>query len=231
MHRVKEVHGQGDELQTYQQAIQDAAEFVNKYGQAYLDARELAGFLSSISLRLPGDGAIAAFRQNWQAALSQATITDKQTWKGIQNDKAAAEVELHQILNNWRDDARAQAQGALDELPQLVAKYGIVAEDEAKLHYVVVQLQAFIEELDKTTENSYLASAHERSQRYVKELQAEIEKRTSPKPSSGKSSSIVTLHLSAYVPDGRLTDVADWEKLDSAVRQALEDGRQVEIRS
>ena len=107
----------------------------------------------------------------------------------MQNDKAAAEVELQQTLTAWRDDARAQAQSALDELPQLVAKYNIAAEDEDKLQDVVVQLQAFIEELDKTTENSYLAGAQERSQRYVKELQAQLGSAETPSAKTWSSAS------------------------------------------
>jgi hypothetical protein len=230
MHRVKEVHEQGGKLQTFQDAIQNAAGFVDKYGRAYLETRQLADFLTGISLRLPADGAIATFRQNWRAAIDQATVTDAQTWKGVQNDKAAAEVELQQTLRNWRDDARGQAQRALDELPQLVAKYNIAAEDEAKLHDVVVQLQAFIEELEQTTEINYLAGAQERSQRYVKEFHAKLAS-LRPVNDSGSDSDKrqVRLRLADFAPEGRVQNLGQWLKLDTAVRQELADGNEVEL--
>lgn len=227
MHRVREVNEQGDQLKTYQRAIQNDAGFVDKYGKAYLDTRRLAEFLSSIYLRLPTDGAIVTFRKNWRTAMDQATVTDMETWKGVQNDKAAAEVELQQTLTNWRDDARAQAQNALDELPQLVAKYNI-ADDEVKLHDVVVQLQAFIDELDITTENSYLANAQERSKRYVRELQARLETlRPTKDPDPGITR--VMLRLADFAPEGRVKNLEQWLKLDKAARQVLADGNEVEL--
>lgn len=230
MHRVKEIHEQGDKLKTFQEAIQNAAEFVDKYGQAYLESRRLVDFLSSVSLRLPPEGAIATFRHNWQAAIDQATVTDAQTWKRLQNDKAAAEVELRQTLTAWRDDARAKAQNALDEVPQLVAKYNIAAEDEAKLHDVVVQLQAFIEELDSTTENSYLAGAEERSQRYVRELQAKLETlRPVSDSGQGAGKPQVRIRLADFVPESRIQNLEQWLKLDTSVRQELADGNEVTL--
>lgn len=230
MHRVKEVHEQGDRLRSYQQAIQNAADFVDKYGQAYLETSRLAEFLSSISVRLPADGAIATFRQNWRAAMDQATVTDKETWKGVQNDKAAAEVELQQTLAAWRDTARAKAKSALDEIPQLVAKYNIAAEDESKLHDVVVQLQAFILELDSTTENNYLAGAQERSQRYVKELEVQM-RALMPKSRSGSDAEVkqATIRLIDYLPSGHVENVQQWDRLDRAVRSALISGVEVDL--
>lgn len=228
MHRVQDVHAQADDLATYQQTIQQVAGYVDNYGASFIQVRDFANFLNSIAYRLPADGAISAFRDSWKTAHEHATLTDKNTWKDLQNHKAAAEIELQQTLSQWRDDAQAHAQNALDELPQLVARYNISPEDEAKLHDVVVRLQAFVEELDNATENTYLASAQERSERYVKELRVRLEK-LKPVTDPDPEKNCITVYLSDYIPTRRIREVSEWKKLDEVVRDALASGSEVEI--
>ena len=230
MHRVKEVAAQANNLPRYQKAIREAATFVEKYGSAFINTRNFANFINSIIYRLPSSGTAAAFHQNWQAAISQATITNLAIWKGLQNDKAAAEIELQQTLTTWRDDARATAQTALDQLPGLLDKYNVAAADRDKVQDAVTQLQAFILELEAMTEHSYLAAAQTRSERYVQELQTTLEqlKPAPPSPQSGKKE-MVSLRLADFAPAGKVEKLAQWQALDTAVRRALNAGHEVEL--
>lgn len=225
MHRVKEVSEQGERLSLYQNAIQEATIFVEKYGQAFIRTRNFAILLNGIIYRLPAQGAAAAFNQNWQMAISQATITDPHIWKGLQNDKAAAEIELQQVLSGWRDAARATAQTALDELPDLLDKYNVAVADRGKVQDAVTQLQAFILELEAMTEHNYLAAVQSRGERYVKELHAQVE-RLKPSPKPGRKEA-VRVRLADYVADGKIDKLEQWQKLDTAVRRALNDGKEI----
>lgn len=227
MHRVKEVEAQADNLPRYQKAIREAADFVEKYGPAFINARDFASFLNNVIYRLPGEGPAAAFHQNWQAAMNQAAITDLATWKGLQNDKAAAEIELQQTLTAWRVDARATAQIALDELPDLLDKYNVAAADRDKVQDAVTRLQAFILELEAMTEQSYLAAAQSRSERYVQELRAKLETLKPPPPPGEKAA--VRVRLADYAPGGKIEKLEQWQKLDTAVRRALDEGKEVNL--
>ena len=230
MHRVQEVAEQAEDLPTYQTAVQEAAAFVEKYGQAFIRTREFATLLNTLIYRLPAQGATAVFHQNWQTAVNQATITDPITWKGLQNDKAAAEIELQQVLSGWRDAARATAQAALDDLPALLDKYNVAAADRDKIQDAVTQLQAFILELDAMTEHSYLVAAQSRSERYVKELHAGLEAiKPAPPPTPPGQKESVNLRLVDYAPDRKIEKLEQWQKLDTAVRHALNEGKEVNL--
>lgn len=232
MHRVKEVAEQSEGMPTYQNAIKEASAFVEKYGQAFIKTREFAMFLNNLIYRLPAQGAAAVFHQNWQTAMNQATITDSVTWKGLQNDKAAAEIELQQVLSVWRDAARATAQTALDEIPDLLDKYNVAASDRDKIQDAVVQLQAFILELEAMTEHSYLAAVQSRSERYVQELRARLEtlKPAPPPPPPGKAPrQTIRVRLTDYAPDGKIEKLEQWQELDTAVRRALAQDQTVEL--
>jgi hypothetical protein len=227
MHRVKEVAEQADKLALYQTAVQSAASFVEKYGQAFIQTREFATFLNTLIYRLPAQGATAVFHQNWQTAMSQAAITDSVAWKGLQNDKAAAEIELQQVLSGWRDAARTAAQHALDELPDLLDKYNVAAADRGKIQDAVTRLQAFILELDDMAEHSYLAAAQSRGERYVQELRAQLETLKPPPPPGKKET--VRLRLADFAPAGKVEKLEQWQELDTAVRRALHDGKEVNL--
>ena len=232
MHRVKDVAEQAQALPVYQTAVQSAASFVEKYGQAFIQTRDFATFLNTLIYRLPAQGATAVFHQNWQTAVNQAAITDPITWKGLQNDKAAAEIELQQVLSGWRDAAHATAQAALDELPALLDKYNVAAADRDKIQDAVTQLQAFILELDAMTEHSYLVAAQTRSERYVKELHAQLEAlKPAPPPAPPGQKETVNLRLVDFAPDGKIEELEQWQKLDTAVRHALNDGKEVKLES
>lgn len=234
MHRVKEVADQADKLPAYQKAVQEAAVFVEKYGPAFIGTREFATFLSGIIYRLPAQGAAATFHHNWQVAMNQAAITDLTAWKGLQNDKAAAEIELQQVLSGWRDTARATAQSALDELPDLLSKYNVADDDRDKIQDAVLRLQAFILELEAMTEHTYLAAAQSRGDRYVQELRAQLEtlKPTPPQPQPGKKEKeAVFMRLADFVPSGKIEKLEQWQKVDTAVRRALNDGKEVKLES
>lgn len=230
MHCVMEVSNQADKLPHYQTAVQEAASFVEKYGKAFISTRDFASFLNGIIYRLPAQGAAAAFHQNWQAAISLATIIEPKIWKGLQNDKAAAEIEMQQVLSGWRDAARATAQTALDELPNLLDKYNVAAADRDKVQDAVLQLQAFMLELDAMTEHSYLVAAQSRSERYVQELRTRLEtlKPATPPPQLDKKE-VVSVRLADYVSDGRIEKLEQWQKLDTAVRRALNEGKKVNL--
>lgn len=230
MHRVKEVAEQAADLPLYQTTIHAATAFVEKYGQAFISTREFAAFLNGLIYRLPGQGAAATFNHNWQAAMSQATLTDPIVWKGLQNDKAAAEIELQQVLSGWRDAARATAQAALDELPDLLDRYNVADDDRDKIQDAVVHLQAFIAELDAMTEHNYLIAAQARSERYVQDLRAKLEmlKPAPPPPKPGKKETVI-LQLADYVPAGKVQTLDQWQKLDEIVRHTLQAGNEVEL--
>lgn len=231
MHRVKEIAAQAHNLPDYQRAVQQASAFIEKYGPAYISTREFATFLNSLIYRLPRQGAAATFHQNWQAAMSQATLADPNVWKGLQNDKAAAEIELQQLLSGWRNAARATAQAALDELPDLLDKYNVAATDRDKIQDAVTQLQAFLLELEAVTEHSYLAAAQARSERYVQELRAQLETLKPPPPSpTGKAPKpAISVRLTDYAPDGKIEKLEQWQKLDTTVRRALNEGKEVNL--
>lgn len=228
MHCVMEVADQADKLPHYQTTIQEASAFVEKYGQAFIRTREFASFLAGIIYRLPAQGAAATFYQNWQAAISQATIINPTTWKGLQNDKAAAEIELQQVLSGWRDAAQATAQTALDELPHLFDKYNVADADRDKVQDTVAQLQAFIAELNAMTEQSYMVAAQTRSEHFVKELRAQLELlKPAPSPPQPGKKEVVNVHLDDYMRDGKVEKLEQWQELDTAVRKALKSGKEV----
>jgi hypothetical protein len=230
MHRVIEVAEQVDKLPHYQTAVQEAASFVEKYGQAFIRTREFASFLNGIIYRLTAQGAAATFHQNWQAAINQATIIDPTTWKGLQNDKAAAEIELQQVLSGWREAARQTAQSGLADLPDLLDKYNVAAADRDKIQDAVTRLQAFVLELDTMTEHSYLATVQSRSERYVQELRAQLETlKPAPPPPSPDKKEAVSVRLADYVADGKIAKLEQWQKLDTAVRRALHEGKEVNL--
>src|SRR5205814_1279349 len=135
--------------------------------------------------RLPGNGPCEAFLDNWQTARASAKVAAEGIWKDLQNAKAAAGLELEQLLAEWREEARSRVQDALSRLPaELAASNLPAAEIQESL---VAPLQTFLASLDNETEVTRVSTLPERADRLLRGLgeaiHQEREKRTA-KPSA-----------------------------------------------
>ncbi len=233
-HRVNEIHAQRDQLEAYAHAITSLHRFVDTWGKAYTEARNMAATLGAVELRLPAKGACSAFLEKWREATGMGTITQEPVIKDLKNARALAEPELQKQVDLWRDQARGRAQTALDELPGQLAAAGLTDMQET----LAVPLNTFMAGVDAETDVARVANLPERADRLVQEtinaIEAERDKRAASTQGGGKARKPVKRVRVAEVAQAvRIENEAQWElvrdKLDETVRRELADGNDVEL--
>lgn len=238
-HRVNEIHAQGEtQLGTYVQAIRGTSEFVTRWGKTFTQMRDFAQAVGAIAYRLPTCGACDSFLSNWETAREQATLTQAEVWKDLQNAKAAAELELEGSLSRWREEARTLAQDALDRLPADLAASGLPADELQDR--LAAPLGEFIASLDAETSITGAAALPERARQLIRQMgeaiQAERQKREERPPPDGEvqvPKPVRRIRMADVATTARIQNEAQWnllrDRLDETVKTALADGNEVEI--
>jgi hypothetical protein len=240
VHRVKEIHLQQHSLGNYVEVIRRVAQFVEKWGDSFAGMKEFAATLDGIGFRLKSDSSAKAFLDSWNLASTQATFTDAQVWKDLQNSKVAAELDLERSLLTWREDARMIAQKALDQLPQDLANQNLpVDELQATL---ATSLSEFIANLESATGVAHVAALPEQARQQVRDLENTIiqerQKRdrvseNDRKPEDYGKPSLKYIRISDITKRRRIATKEQWQgirdQLDAAVIQALDEQNEVEL--
>lgn len=160
-------------------------------------------------------------------------MIDNQVWKDLQNSKAAAQVELESQKAKWRDTAREIAQSAIDKLPGDLDAAGVTdAQLQAEL---TARLNEFRENLANESSITRAPLLPEMARAKVQEVAASIRTRKeelargAAGPAGGSGKKAKRVRLTDLGNRQVVTSVEQWNKLDSAVRQQLDAGNEVEI--
>jgi len=226
LHRVKELHARLGYLTDEAAAIRQVDTFVQKWGKTYIEMRKLALTLQPLDFRLPSGGACQSFLNNWQTATQAASVVEPDDWKDLQNSRAAAELELEQCKNAWRNEARNLAQIVLDQLAydQRVKE----TFNETNRAALIEPLQKFIADLEKETRVETLANAASRIEYLQRQITQVVEDAWKKKQDAERKpvKPVETIRLSEVLRITTIQNASQWneirDRLDQTVQQALE---------
>jgi hypothetical protein len=236
VHRVRELHACRDRLETSAEVIRRAAAFTDKWGKVFTDMREFAATANSIEYHLPPAGATRKFLENWEAACDNASVIEDQVWKDLQNGKAGAQVELESQKAKWRDTARQVAEKAIENLPGDLQAAGITdAQLQSDLN---MQLENFRDSLSNESSITRAPLLPEMARTKVQEIEASIRARkeelaraaaAGSRSGDGSSTKPKRVRLAELGKRRVVASVEQWDTVDTAVRQELAAGNEVEI--
>ena len=233
IHRVREIHSSREALESSAEIIRRAAAFSGKWGKTFTEMREFAAMLNSLDYYLPAGGTSKAFLANWSAAYAGASIIEGQVWTGLQNSKAAAEVEVESQKVKWRTAARTTLQNAIDQLPAELASAGIADDEFASS--LSTRLKGHLDELLTECSAGRAPLLPDIARGQVQQISAAIlEKRAELRRAAAANTTTAgkqtkRVRLKDLGNREVVTSLDDWEKVDSAVRRELTAGNEVEI--
>jgi hypothetical protein len=237
LHRVQELSALRQDLPEYVQAVRAASDFIHGWGKAFGEMRDFAGDLQAVEYRLPPGGSCQVFLQDWQTAYAQALFFEAQTWKDLQNARAAASLELEQTMNQWRAEARQLIQAVLEQIPYTHAT-GETTPDSIRPE-VINRLHDFLSKLEAEQRPSHLVNALDRARQVIGQFNqaAEEERRKRRENETGGEKTpprkVHTIRLTDVTRSFHIQSEAQWnemrERLDQAVKDALTRGEDVEI--
>jgi polyhydroxyalkanoate synthesis regulator phasin len=233
LHRVKELNARLGYLVDEAAAIRQVDSFVLKWGKTYIEMRRFAQALQPLDFRLPAGGTCQSFLNNWQTATQAASVVDPEIWKDLQNSKAAAELELEQCKNTWRNEARALAQKVIDQLAYDQRVKDIF--NEAGRATLIEPLQKFITDLEKENRVETLANGTARIEYLHRQVTLLVDEAWKKKQAAEKKpiKPVETIRLSDVLKITTIQNVGQWEeirnRLDQVVKDALAKGNEVEI--
>jgi hypothetical protein len=231
LHRVKELNARLGYLVDEAAAIRQVDSFVGKWGKTYIEMRRFAQALQPLDFRLPAGGTCQSFLNNWQTATQAASVVDAEVWKDLQNSKAAAELELEQCKNAWRNEAQDLAQKVIDQLAYDQRVKEIF--NEAGREALIEPLQKFITDLQKETRVETLANAPGRIEYLYRQIVQLVEEAWKKKQAAEQKpvKPIETIRLSEVLKITTIQTASQWDeinqRLDQTVRQALDQGHEV----
>jgi hypothetical protein len=233
--RVREIHASRNLLEPSAEVIRKAAAFADKWGKSFTDTRDFAATVNSLEYHLPAGGAATSFLANWEAACSSASVIDDQVWKDLQNSKAAAQVELESQKVKWREAARGIAQNSVDRLPGEMDTAGI---NDPKLQAELSgRLQAFLDGLANESSITRAPLLPDMARTKVQEIESSIRARkdelareaAKSDSTGGSAKKPKRVRLAELGSRQVVASLEQWDKLDTAVRQELAAGNEVEI--
>jgi len=230
IHRTREIHAQKGRLEEYAAQIIAMSAFVSKWGKVFIEMRDSATNLSAVEHLLPSGGKSSTFLNNWNTAAQNATIAAN--WTGLQDARAAAELEMGSLMAEWREEARRVIQDGLDGLPELILIGGLpAAEFQDKLSSPLRTLLGLVD--TETNPARVAALRHNavlRVQRMKDTLHDEIHKRKD-EPSPVRP--LKRIRLAEVAATVRIESEAQWNlirnRLDENVKRELDAGNDVEI--
>jgi hypothetical protein len=239
MHRVKEIHATQDHLRQYTAAIRLVADFVEKRSEAFTDMRDFALQIQGALLWLPQQGMALAFLGNWKMAEVDATVTDKDVWKDLQNAQAAAELEYEQVLAAQRRKAKMELEEVLARLDDDLRANNLPIDS---LRETLAQpLHDFIDSLENERDLNVLGYQPRKLTEQIKQsiavayqVHASTEGDANGTPAASSASKPTRkIRINDLTPAHPLQEIEHWkllrERLDQAVQQALAEGANVEI--
>jgi hypothetical protein len=160
-------------------------------------------------------------------------VVDQEVWKDLQNSKAAAELELEQCKNAWRNEARDLAQKVIDQLAydQRVQE----TFNEASRAALIEPLQKFITDLEKETRVDFVANAPGRIEYLHRQIAQMVEEAWKKKQAAEQKpvKPVETIRLSEVLKITTIQKFSQWEeirdRLDQVVREALNDGKDIKF--
>jgi hypothetical protein len=233
--RVREIHASCALLEPSAEVIRRAAAFTDKWGKSFTDMRDFAATVNSIEYHLPPVGAAKNFLKNWEAACGNASVIEDQVWKDLQNSKAGAQVELESQKAKWCESAREIAQREIDKLPDDLASCGI--DDPQFQTELTGGIEAFRDGLANESSITRAPLLPDMARTKVQEIETSIRARkeelaraaVGPESAGGSSKKPKRVRLAELGNRQVVASVEQWNKLDTAVRQELAAGNEVEI--
>ncbi len=232
VHRLNQVRVMANELREGVEAIDKLWAFYDKWRTAFVEVRTLAEQLRAIEHLLPAAGEIRSFLDAYESAQEGQRFAEPDIWKSVQQTKAAAAIELDDLLNRWRDEARTIATEALARLPEDLMQRGL---DPALAAVLSKPLEGFAASLENIKEPARVAALPQRARQLVGDLGAAIQRELEKvKPSAtaapngqGPRREVKHLRLLDLITVRLIRSESEWEtlakKIDEQVRQLLRD--------
>lgn len=120
-HVISEIMAEKDRLPGYVQAIGTSHTFTDKWGTAFTEMKDFAHELTAIQSWLTENGRALAFLNNWDTAITQATIMQDDVWKILQQSRNDALMEITELVNKLKTDAEDKITAAEQTIQQLFA--------------------------------------------------------------------------------------------------------------
>jgi hypothetical protein len=234
--RVNEMYDSLDLLEPSAAVIRRAVAFTDRWGKSFNDMKDFAATVNSIEYHLPADGAAKKFLGNWEAACSNASVIEEQVWKDLQNSKAAAQVELESQKAKWRETSSNVIQRAIDKLAGDLESAGI--SDSQFLAELTGRLEAFRNGLANESSVTRAPLLPEMARTRVQEIETRVRERkeelarAADKASDSDGDTPKKPKRVRLGEPGKpqvIASLQQWNKLDTAVRQELAAGNEVEI--
>ena len=232
IHRVKEIHGSQSPLENGCQAIGDYARFQSENGTLFTQMKTVFIELEGIEHLIEPPHPIARFLDEYRTAKDSAAFLNKETWKGLQRLKSQAVLELAPLLEEWREQARALLQEALDRLPNDLASNGLPQALENEL---AAPIEGLISQLETVSLPVQVAALPDRARNAIRTLGRRIaeevaKKGSKPKPKPKKVQPVRVSDISTF---SRVASLDEWaslrEKLDQRIVELLDQGYEVEL--
>lgn len=252
VHRVIEIHGNREPLEEGHKAIERHATFQTENGARFTELQQMVTQLTGIEHLFEQNGVVCKLLDAYRATAKAADFADKETWKQIQSLKAQAVLELQGFVEEKRNEAKERIDAVLQDLPDELSRRGLSPDLEAELSATLRSLRDGMDEITAPVKAAALSQQVEAAIRAMGEKilgkaaeQAEVqtegddlpEEDTKPsqtqekKPAASRQIHILRVREVATVT--RVATFEDWdqikEKLDTRVRELLNQGLQVEL--
>jgi hypothetical protein len=239
--RVRLLHEQAALLETGTAAIVVAHEFHAKHADGFRTMQEASRDAQAVAHLLPAGGQLGLFISEFSAALRSGTVVDPASWKALGIRWQSAQVERKELINQWRADAQTALDAAKTRLPADCAERhldpAVATQAVADLDPCAVAIaQAQTLGAAAGLANQLDAAMRLAAGRIATAAQA---KTTPPTPTGTTPPPPAPVRKLRQVRPRdvdtvtRIASVEDWErfktKLDTRVREALDNGYDVEL--
>lgn len=236
VHRVNEIHANRGILSAGTDAIEETARFYEDCGSRFLDLVRFVGGIQAVERLLDPKSAMRILVDAFQVAERSACFSDKNTWKHLLILKSQASLELADLMDRWRGEARAILDSALARIPEEVARQGLKEGLAEELGRPLKELRQGLDGVVIPSQAAFLprqaeAAVQQAGARIVQEAE-----RNKPQPRGGDGEApkpAQKLRISDVATVTLVGSEQDWEelkgKLDERVRALLRQGYRVEL--
>jgi len=232
LNRVNELHTHRETVDFGIKSIRSVFDFYQKWGQAYTDMIRFWRELNGIEYNLPPESRCKNFLEEFKTAKDTNRVSDAEVWKELQNAKAQASIELIDMLDGWREEARRIIEDAIKKLPRLLEENDLSLE-------LVPDFSEFLREflscIDDEVVPSRVTDLPVNARRLIHRLRLRIEQAKKKPVDKGPTSTkpVERVHIADTFLGGIVSNLPDWESklkvLDEKVKRLLQEGKVVEL--
>ncbi len=227
VHHVNELRAKSQEMEAEMDAITRVHRFYEKWGQTFVEMKDLIGQLHSIEPRLSGEPDLKSFLENFNTARQEATIHEKAVWRTLQDNKANALTAIESLKRSWQQQAQ-EVLRILTARLDAERSAGVLTEEDMAL--VVSAHQQLSARIDSETGLVQTANLPEAIEREVT-LQLQMLQSLRQAKNLGKPRNVRKIKVLSG--PRTITSQAEWDRfrddLDQKVRTILNQGDDIEL--